>query len=58
MARADSDLVEILHDYQTDLMDDDELTMADEPFQGVRNHDSVAIAMTYNVEIIRIETTT
>ena len=26
MARADSDLVEILHDYQTDLMDDDELT--------------------------------
>ena len=43
MARADSDLVEILHDYQTDLIDDDELTMTGEPFQGVRNHDALLL---------------
>ena len=34
MARAESDLIEILHDYQTDLMDEDEKTITGEPFQG------------------------
>lgn len=34
MARAESDLIEILHDYQTDLMDEEEETIAGEPFQG------------------------
>ena len=58
MVRAESDLAEILHDYQTDLMVVDAQTVAGEPFQGGRNHDSVAIAVTYQEEIILIETTT
>ncbi|XP_037088551.1 uncharacterized protein LOC119109105 [Pollicipes pollicipes] len=55
MARAESDLIEILHDYQTDLMDDDEHTIAGEPFQGVRIHDNVAIPVVYQAVPIKME---
>ncbi|KAF0304580.1 hypothetical protein FJT64_023611 [Amphibalanus amphitrite] len=55
MARAESDLIEILHDYQTDLMDEDEKTIAGMPFQGVRIHDNVAIPVVYQAVPIKLE---